>query len=551
MSSREEKPFPKPASIAQPMSRNRDSGVTGRGSRMPGQIVRVARSSSASRGENSFQRPPERPISRESAPSAGYAAGRQHPSQAGAPRAAQMRRGPPPASPEHPQPSGSSRPAEGVPTPTKGRGRGRGKGKGKGMAQAQVFVRWRPLVGDELKRGDALVGYTCTEDAEDQSLSSVSVSSDRIRSKSWKGGRFAGVFQDGENNAHVFEHAVTPMLSTVLAGKSACCFCYGHTGSGKTHTVLGYGPELGLYRLGAERIFESFAAVADQPPGGFQLSVRFAELHCDRAFDLFESRAECKVREDANGEVHFRKDPIVHPDGRVTVRPLSVIRCGSAEDVAAAVALGSKLRVVGSSSLHDQSSRSHAILEMEIVTDELIAAREALIQEESMLVPLGKALEEMNFNAAQGEDVDPGHKEDAQARVMAQAEVLEEAKEHLAQVMSGGHPCQGGTLVLIDLAGSEHGADADGSGRKQTKQEITEAKGINQSLLFLKEVVRALASGNGHVPYRSCRLTRVMRHWLRHGCCCAMVANVSTSDLQVAKSLSTLQYAALVASAGA
>jgi len=277
--------------------------------------------------------------------------------------------------------------------------------------------------------------------------------------------------------------------------------------------------------------------------------VRFAELHCGCAYDLMDGRAQCQIREDADGQVHFRKDPKVHADGRVSVRPMSSIHCSSVEDVVAAVAIGSRLRVVGASSLHDQSSRSHAILEMEVVTEELLAARESVNHEESLLVPLGKALEDIKFNASQGEDVDLEKKEEVQAMLRDQAEVLGAAREHVAEVLRCGPPCLGGTLVLVDLAGAENGAEADAAGRKQKPEEIAEAKDINQSLHFLKEVFRALASGVGVAPFRSCRLTRVMRHWLRDGCCCSMVANVSTSDLHAPKSLNTLQYAALVASA--
>jgi len=414
------------------------------------------------------------------------------------------------------------------------------------MTQVQVFVRWRPLVGDELKRRDVAVNYQCTEE---RGAASVSITSEHTRVKTWKGNGYSGVFQDREDNVEVFERVVAPMLSTILGGKSACCFCYGHTGSGKTHTVLGYGPDLGLYRLGAARMFESFGA-QEQPRGGLQMSVRFAELHCGRAYDLMDNRCECQVREDADGQVHFRKDPKVHADGRVVVRPMSSILCRSADDVASAVAVGSRLRVVGASSLHDQSSRSHAILEMEVVTEDLVAAREAVIHEESLLVPLGKQIEEINFQAAQGQDVNLEDKEELQHLLRAQAEVLDAAREHVAEVMHFGPPCLGGTLVLVDLAGAENGAEADAAGRKQKPEEIREAKEINQSLLFLKEVIRALASGVGVAPFRSCRLTRVMRHWLRDGCRCSMVANVSTSDVQAAKSLNTLQYAALVASSG-
>mmetsp|Transcript_177583 Transcript_177583/g.569506 ORF Transcript_177583/g.569506 Transcript_177583/m.569506 type:complete len:556 (-) Transcript_177583:145-1812(-) len=550
---REEKAFPKPAPRPQ---RHADDG---NGAPRPGRPSSLR--GSEQRRPNSGDSPNPKPASEEPR-GAGYA---QRPSQTQAPSVAQRSR--PPigrgVASHGPQQGLGGLRSEGGPSSSAGDelqseapsssahrpvvGKRPGKGKSK-MTQVKVFVRWRPLVGDELKRGDAAVGYTCAEKGGSES---VSVTSDRTRVKTWTGNGFTGVFQHREGNVEVFERVVAPMLSMTLEGKSACCFCYGHTGSGKTHTVLGYGADLGLYRLGSARIFEAFAAVKEQPLGGLQLSVRFAELHCGRAFDLMDSRAECQVREDADGQVHFRKDPTLHADGRVRVRPMSSICCKSAEDVAAAVAVGSSLRVVGSSSLHDQSSRSHAILEMEVVTQELLAAREAVIHEESLLVPLGKALEEINFNAAQGQDVDTDLREEHLARVTAQAEVLEAAREHVADLLRCGPPGLGGTLVLVDLAGSEHGADADLSGRKQTPAEIREAKEINQSLLFLKEVVRALASGSGHVPYRSCRLTRVMRHWLRDGCCCSMVANVSTSDLHAVKSVSTLQYAVLVASAGA
>jgi len=416
-----------------------------------------------------------------------------------------------------------------------------GKGKGR-MAQVKVFVRWRPLVGDELKRGDAGVVHECVKDGK--GTMSVSITSDRMpRVKTWQGAGYSGVFRGPEGNAEVFDASVEPMVDTILGGKAACLFCYGHTGSGKTHTVLGYGPELGLYRLGASRIFEEL-------PQGLQLSVRFAELHNGRAFDLLDGRAECQVREDADGAVHFRKDPTVFPDGRVRVRPLASIPCGSSEAVAAAVALGSSLRAVGSSSVHDQSSRSHAILEMEVVSEDLLVAREAVIHEESLLVPIGKELEDLNFQASQGEDVDPAEKEERQALMHAQKELLDAAKERLAQVLIGGSRCLGGSLVLVDLAGAEHGSDVGKGGRTQTPEEVREGKDINTSLLHLKEVVRAMASGSSHVPFRACRLTRVMRHWLRPGCCCSMVSNVSGSDLQAGKSLNTLQYAALVASAG-
>ena len=47
-------------------------------------------------------------------------------------------------------------------------------------------------------------------------------------------------------------------------------------------------------------------------------------------------------------------------------------------------------RQVGSSTVHDQSSRTHAILELEIICQSLVDARLAVIDRQSELVPVGK-----------------------------------------------------------------------------------------------------------------------------------------------------------------
>merc|ERR1712107_925608 len=60
-------------------------------------------------------------------------------------------------------------------------------------------------------------------------------------------GGFAGVLGPEADNSLVFERAFKPKLQTVLSGGTASLLCYGYTGSGKTHTVLGSGGEEGLY----------------------------------------------------------------------------------------------------------------------------------------------------------------------------------------------------------------------------------------------------------------------------------------------------------------
>ena len=97
-------------------------------------------------------------------------------------------------------------------------------------------------------------------------------------------------------------------------------------------------------------------------------------------------------------------------------------------------------------------------------------------------------------------------------------------------------------LTFIDLAGSERGADTYTSS-KETRMEGAE---INTSLLALKEVIRALATGDSmaHVPFRGSKLTQVLKEsFVGESCRSVMIACVSPSIGDCEQTLNTLRYA--------
>jgi hypothetical protein len=69
-------------------------------------------------------------------------------------------------------------------------------------------------------------------------------------------------------------------------------------------------------------------------------------------------------------------------------------------------------------------------------------------------------------------------------------------------------------LSLVDLAGSEWAAKAQSDDRANR----LDGAEINKSLLCLKECIRALGGGGGHVPFRGSKLTQVRGWGIPEGC---------------------------------
>jgi kinesin family member 2/24 len=97
-------------------------------------------------------------------------------------------------------------------------------------------------------------------------------------------------------------------------------------------------------------------------------------------------------------------------------------------------------------------------------------------------------------------------------------------------------------LTFIDLAGNERGADTYCADRA-TRMEGAE---INTSLLALKEVIRALATGGSmtHVPFRGSKLTQVLKEsFVGNNCRSVMIACISPNIGNCEQTLNTLRYA--------
>ena len=99
-----------------------------------------------------------------------------------------------------------------------------------------------------------------------------------------------------------------------------------------------------------------------------------------------------------------------------------------------------------------------------------------------------------------------------------------------------------GKLSIVDLAGSERLAKTG----VEDPIAIAEAQSINLSLTALGNVISALSSGKGHIPYRDNKLTMLMSDSLGGNAKTLMFVNISPSAYNTDETSNSLTYASRV-----
>jgi len=95
-----------------------------------------------------------------------------------------------------------------------------------------------------------------------------------------------------------------------------------------------------------------------------------------------------------------------------------------------------------------------------------------------------------------------------------------------------------GKLSLVDLAGSERLSKSQTTGQAQK-----ETQAINKSLSALGTVIAALSTSEKHVPYRDSKLTYLLQDSLGGNSKTLMFVNCGPSQLNVAESINSLNFA--------
>ena len=145
------------------------------------------------------------------------------------------------------------------------------------------------------------------------------------------------------------------MIKSVFQNQTKIsCFAYGQTGSGKTYTMMG-NPDSkensseGLYLLSAKEVF---CYLKKSEYSKYEIYVSFYEIYCNKLFDLLNNKNTLEIREDGKGTIHI-----------VGLVQKQITNMKNLIDI---IDFGLKSRTTGVTGANDDSSRSHAILNIEL-----------------------------------------------------------------------------------------------------------------------------------------------------------------------------------------
>ncbi|XP_018300139.1 centromere-associated protein E [Mycetomoellerius zeteki] len=360
------------------------------------------------------------------------------------------------------------------------------------MANIKVAVRVRPVSARELNlTGSAVV---VRAESNEISLTNLKVSSSKVGDSRERTRRydFDYCFDSSDpeaknyaTQATIYETLGQSILDATFSGYNSCLIAYGQSASGKTYTMMGTKEDPGLIPRLCEGIFSKIEQESEHERI-YRVTVSYLEIYNERVRDLLKpstSTSGLRVRE------HPRLGPYVQGLTHHVVRTLG--------SLISYVEEGTKARKTASTLQNPSSSRSHALLTVDL------------------------------------------------SQETADAERPNSSGTSLSSRRQDATPHGGSRLHLVDLAGSESAATCSGVHR------LKEGANINKSLVALGNVISALAErgstgsrpGRRYIPYRDSSLTWLLKDALGGNATTIMLATISPASGSYNETAHTLRFA--------
>nr|POE62949.1 kinesin-like protein 6 [Quercus suber] len=165
---------------------------------------------------------------------------------------------------------------------------------------------------------------------------------------------FDRVFDENAAQGDIYEATTRSLLDSVLDGYNATVFAYGATGCGKTHTITGTAQQPGIIFLTMQELFEKVVDLQETKVSEVTLS--YLEIYNETIRDLLAPGVGGKqglmLREDAHQAV--------------SVAGLSSHKPQNVQEVMDMVIRGNSNRTQSPTEANATSSRSHAVLQVNI-----------------------------------------------------------------------------------------------------------------------------------------------------------------------------------------
>ncbi|KAL8537604.1 hypothetical protein ACS0TY_012649 [Phlomoides rotata] len=213
--------------------------------------------------------------------------------------------------------------------------------KASNVAKIKVVVRKRPLNKRELTKNEEDIIETCSNSLV---VHETKLKVDLTEYMEKHEFVFDAVLNEEVSNDEVYRETVEPIVPIIFQRTKATCFAYGQTGSGKTYTMkpLPLRAVRDILRL----IHHTYRNQ------GFQLFFSFFEIYGGKLYDLLSDRKKLCMREDGKQQV--------------CIVGLQEYRVVDVEMVKELIERGNATRSTGTTGANEESSRSHAILQLTI-----------------------------------------------------------------------------------------------------------------------------------------------------------------------------------------
>ena len=303
--------------------------------------------------------------------------------------------------------------------------------------------------------------------------------------------KFDYIFDKDSQQNEVYLYSTSFLVNNIFEGFNSMVFAYGNTGSGKTYTMFGTGDKPGVIVRAINQILNMMESKGINNEYNLQMS--YFEIYNESIYDLLsdgdKNNKKKKLAESSNTnnkDEDLIKFNNIKNNNKSFLMGITKKIIQSQEEAFEILSKANKSRSRGITSQNTNSTRSHCILQINIIN---------------------KTTNIKNNNN------------------LNSISLIEDREK-----------TKFGKFMLVDLAGAEKVAEI-----KPNSDNFY----INKSLFTLTNCVNGLINNknNYYIPWRDSKLTRILKEPLSGNSKIVMIANISPSLMVIDDTFNTLNFA--------